>query len=668
MHTQLEMLNGNSAGETDLHRAVQANDETAVRNILESSPTEQGQLNGVEPVNGWTPLSIACVKGLTPIAKILLAAGAKQDAVDFSGWTGKEHAVFRGHLNLAKHFAPQAEAPSARLKPQDSHLVDYRRNNNSSQIFVYLGPSHTRSSLAPVEVDIPSLASSQEAGDFTNLGVMIRSHGTTNEPTYNVQLPLLENMVNKPLLFLTEDPEKAILTFEVYRRLPGWDKDTQVLGTATALLKGLRQGLAPKRESITRHCTVPLIRNKTMTCIGSVTFSVLIVAPFHAQNPLPKASLGFWQTSESYPIVGHRGSGANSTARTVLQIGENTFQSFLTAIDRGASSVEFDVQLTKDYRTVIYHDFLVKEIGGDVSLHELTFDQFQHLSRSQAPESDILSLAEQKYIERTNVISNSRPTQRRNSLNEYDHGRGQDLLRRIKYTDEGLRGNFKGNLRGCAIQEPSTTLEELLTSLPDHIAFDIEIKYPMLWEAEDRAMEFATIELNTYADTILNTVFCFCGERDITLSSFSPEICIALACKQRSFPILMINKAGTVPVSDIRAGSLKGAIEFATAWNLDGVVVKSDPFVMCPRLLTYTKDMGLVVASYGDLNNEPECALVNLIFLRHLSVLLFFSSLVRAYSVESARSRDQDFTNIQCPCPRSKLKLDSTPSSPIKPT
>ena len=103
-----------------------------------------------------------------------------------------------------------------------------------------------------------------------------------------------------------------------------------------------------------------------------------------------------------------------------------------------------------------------------------------------------------------------------------------------------------------------------------------------------------------------------CVNRNITLSSFRPKLCILLACKQEKFPILFINKVGSVPEGDIRAGSLKGAIDFAQAWSLAGIVMLSDPFVMCPRLLTYAKDSELVVGTYGNLDDEPECALVSL--------------------------------------------------------
>jgi hypothetical protein len=34
-----------------------------------------------------------------------------------------------------------------------------------------------------------------------------------------------------------------------------------------------------------------------------------------------------------------------------------------------------DVQVTKDYVPVIYHDFLVAESGTDIGVHEVTFEQ-----------------------------------------------------------------------------------------------------------------------------------------------------------------------------------------------------------------------------------------------------------------------------------------------------
>ncbi|KAL8774251.1 MAG: hypothetical protein Q9209_001002 [Squamulea sp. 1 TL-2023] len=121
-------------------------------------------------------------------------------------------------------------------------------------------------------------------------------------------------------------------------------------------------------------------------------------------------------------------------------------------------------------------------------------------------------------------------------------------------------------------------------------------------------MDFFATELNLFVDTILTMVYRLGGQRSITFSSFSPEICVFLAIKQQHYPILFISKGGSVPTGDVRASSLQQAIHFAKAWNLAGIVMLSDVFVHCPRLLRYAKSKGLVCGSYGDLNDDPECA------------------------------------------------------------
>ena len=629
------------SGRTDLYCAAQDGHEDIVRAILASTAQSQNLVNLAETINGWTPLFVACINGHLPVVKLLLDAGSGPGMCDLAGWTEKEHAAFRGHMKVAELIASHGAGDngdsassvilrrgivrpgellkstlgsemktSSRLKPSGNAPKHPWTQRNSSQILVTLGPANTRSSLKAVDLvnrSFDHMTNNSHEGTF---GVMVKAGGTKSTLEFRIDLPIHENMINEPLVFAADDPDNVSLVFEIFRSSSSNNKGVQIIGTGIAVLKSLRRGLGPNRESLIRDFTSPILENGSMTYIGSVTCSILVVTPFCPPKLPLRASHGFWK-SGSTEIVGHRGFGANSTARTNLQIGENTIQSFLTASDLGASCIEFDVQLTKDHFAVIFHDFIVMETGGDVPLHTLTMDQFMHLSRSQSPRSDLCSSAEARYLERNKVHGRPRPKPRSHSVNTYDDYRSQDMIERMRYTEEGLQNNIKGNLRGHSIQEPSSTLEQLLTELPDSLAFNLEIKYPMLWEAEDRGMEPYAMELNFFVDTILATIFRLCGNRNITLSSFSPEICILLTFKQQTFPILFINKAGSVPAGDVRAGSLQGAIEFAKSWDLAGIVMLSDPFVMCPRLLTYAKDSGLVVGSYGNLNDEPECALVS---------------------------------------------------------
>ena len=604
--TSLYTEPGASLEEISLYIAAEKNNEAAVKIILASPAAAQAQLNLIEIPHGWTPLFTACFNGFTPIVKLLLEAGADMHLVDYHGWTAKEYAVFTGHLDAARVFAAYQDV-SARLQPLLRYQLTYKRSSRTNQIFVYLGPSHTRNNLAPIELDSP-VDTINSAGEKLDYCIKIESHGTNDDHAARYRLAsLATSTANKPQKFDADHLEKVSLEFSLLR-LAGFK--IEVVGTGAVLVRTLRQGLAPERDSLIRHLTVPIFQPDSMACIGAITFSILIITPFRPKVPPPPTSLGFWKDDGSCPVIGHRGSGA-ANARTVVQIGESSAQSILTAIDKGACCVHFDVQLTKDHHPVIYHDFHVKETGGDIPVHALTLAQFEHLSRSQTPKGDRVLSRAQRYLE--SIYRGSDPAQkpRSYSINDDEHSRYLELLDRLQRTDQGLYGNLESKVRKSAIQEPLSTLKQLLTEIPESIPYHLGIKYPTLWEAEDRSMEFHAIEVNLYVDTILTMLFEYGGERNITLSSLSPDICIALACKQEIFPILMVNKAGAVPASDIRAGSLKGAFEFAKAWRLDGIVSISDPLVMCPRLLSLAKDMGLVVVSYGAHNNDAASVLVS---------------------------------------------------------
>lgn len=135
----------------------------------------------------------------------------------------------------------------------------------------------------------------------------------------------------------------------------------------------------------------------------------------------------------------------------------------------------------------------------------------------------------------------------------------------------------------------------------------------MLFEADEWKSDNIAIELNLFVDTILSSILSHpsCRSRSVMFSSFSPEICILISLKQTTFPIFFLSDSGNWPTDDIRASSLQQAIHFAKRWALDGIVMSSEPFVYAPKLVGLAKGKGLVTASYGELNNEPDCAKVS---------------------------------------------------------
>jgi glycerophosphodiester phosphodiesterase len=317
----------------------------------------------------------------------------------------------------------------------------------------------------------------------------------------------------------------------------------------------------------------------------------------------------YWKTVKSTKIIGHRGLGKNVNTRKSLQLGENTIQSFIAAANLGASYVEFDVQLTKDHVPVIYHDFLVSETGIDAPMHTLTLEQFLHIGGAQTPRPS--RPASPRNFNSTNGSIEQRPVPYRQRASSLDRGKEDrnmtvDMPERMKHTRDFKAQGFKGNLRGNSIQAPFTTLEEMFQKLPESIGFNIEMKYPMLDEAEDHEMDTYAIELNSFVDTVLQKVYDLGESRNIIFSSFNPDVCLLLSFKQPNFPILFLTDANVSAVRDIRASSLQEAIRFASHWNLLGIVSAAEPLVMCPRLVRIVKESGLVCVSYGVLNNEPK--------------------------------------------------------------
>ncbi|KAF6810370.1 glycerophosphoryl diester phosphodiesterase [Colletotrichum plurivorum] len=167
----------------------------------------------------------------------------------------------------------------------------------------------------------------------------------------------------------------------------------------------------------------------------------------------------------------------------------------------------------------------------------------------------------------------------------------------------------KGNIRSENIHERYLTLKQMFHSMPDDIPLLIEIKYPMLYEANDFKMDTFAPEVNHFLDTILAVIYSHAGpRRQIILASFSPDICMVLAVKQQTYPILFGSDASNYPTGDQRATSTQRAVRLARRFGLAGVLMASEPFVASPGLVGLVRSQGLYLATYGPLNDDANCA------------------------------------------------------------
>lgn len=346
----VELLSGNSVninyqgkwGETALYIAAQSGREDFVKPIIEALSNEKANIDVAETVYGRSPLLIASVEGHLPIVKLLLDAGADAGICDHLGWTAKEHAAFRGHMMVAETLgranapAPASIPGSARSNTEAGasylrshydlqngerntsssfHLPqrhDTSTNSSESQIFVNLGSFDTRKHVIPVDLS-PYL--SPDAGPprlETGFSVRIQAVGGSGL-SHEIQLPVLEDTTNEPLLFSATDPSEVKLEFNIFHTSTSTDRgsvqrDAVLIGSGVAILKNLKQGLKSKRETLIRDYAIPILGRETLKFIGSVSFSFMIVTPFPRLVDTSTRSHELLRGEGPTKVIGHRGS------------------------------------------------------------------------------------------------------------------------------------------------------------------------------------------------------------------------------------------------------------------------------------------------------------------------------------------------------------------------
>ena len=492
-------------GETALHVAARFGNADCAKILLEGTEYQKADFELPENLFAWTPLHIACVDGHLPIVELLIGAGATLNKPDASGWTGREHAALRGHMDIARRLFEEEAAASigsedsastGKSSPRTSSTEEtssqisngnirrtepvktfgHRYLTDESMILLSLGSMDVRKDFPAVRLDRIPIAEAHSTQLDTALSLVVTASEAQGEPT-TIDLPVQDNISTEPIVFTAADASKVKIYFDIVPTYAGTQKHK--VGRAVAMLSSIKQAIGLKRTNLHGDVSVPIM-STTLEVIGCVNFNFLIVTPFSHPNMGVTAKQTYWKEVSSTMVIGHRGLGKNVTSNRSLQLGENTLQSFIAAANLGANYVEFDVQLTKDHVPVIYHDFLVSETGIDAPVHTLTLEQFLHVNDSTPRVSQPPSPPHEN-----TQSSVMRGMDRQRSMSLGPAMPDFDLAERMKHTRDYKAQGFKANSRGHVVQAPFTTLEEMLLKLDESISFNIEMKYPMLYESEE---------------------------------------------------------------------------------------------------------------------------------------------------------------------------------------
>ncbi len=323
-------------GEAALHVAARLGHEECAQTLLEGNDIQRAETELAEKLFAWTPLFMACVEGHLGIVELLIDAGAQLDRMDLSGWTAKEHAVLRGHLDIASRLpaslpvstngtdssvsltsSPLSTSPFGDRRPSISNgetgqprrsesikTFGHRYLAGESLVLVSLGSMDTRKAVEPVTLDQIPLSRAHSTQLDTALSVVVSATEASGEPSI-IDLPVQEHICAEPMTFRTRDASKVQLRFDIVPTYAGTTE--QVIGRAVALLSSVKPAVGSKRCTLQGDLSVPIVAASTLDVIGAVHFNFLIITPFEHPNMSITEEQTYWKTVTSTTLIGHRG-------------------------------------------------------------------------------------------------------------------------------------------------------------------------------------------------------------------------------------------------------------------------------------------------------------------------------------------------------------------------
>lgn len=432
---------------------------------------KDGKLDAADK-RGWNPLFHACALGQYDLVKRLLQLGCSQTATDDLGWTAQEYAVLHGHLAVAAlfesgHLLDATKGPARPPAPTVAHPKLHCAEGERI-IVASLGTERVDDFVTEVNLSYCSSVYDPRTYSGISYNLEVSAPGSAARPRL-VRLPILDDQINDPFVFPIPATVEPQLMFKIIRQGAGADGQDIMVGSGTALLENNTRQLGAGRQSLIREQTIAILDKNTMAAVGTVTFTFMVANHFaHLQTPRQVVAR---KAGEPPTLIGHRGLGMNLKRHDYLQIGENTVESFLSAVKLGAPFVEFDYQVTKDHEAVIFHDFSLSQSGTDVPLQDVTLDQFMYAGDIQSPHGNPLSVLGPIHSKEHPGVERRRAR----SVGSHFEAGAVQIRDRMKHTADYKLKGFKPNTRGDFIQDSFATLKELLLQVPEDVGFDIEI-------------------------------------------------------------------------------------------------------------------------------------------------------------------------------------------------
>ncbi|KAI9310793.1 hypothetical protein BX666DRAFT_1882142 [Dichotomocladium elegans] len=562
----------------------------------------------------WTPLFWAASDGHADCVSILLEAGCQvnikdeygKTALHYAAWEGEMECVnllidagcevepvFEGSRSLSTMVTQEKElAQPAETKDQDMEheldaipslslpppIIPFRIYGHSYLDRKYQIQISLRQS--PIRL--------YDNTQISSLKLIVSSKPDTGMIPHSVILPLVDD--REVFSFQVDKLDDFLLEFDIYATF-----GSKVLGRGVALPETFSSADFKIMEG---HRTIPLL-DSHLKLVGELTYDYSVVKPFRGvQLEIGGRIETYWKSTNTIMPPSNTTSvnpglapdpnqlqcdGAAIGSSTSIAANFATIPSFITASSLTGDYVRVVVQLTRDNVPVVFAQWLVPFEGLDLSVSDLTYEQFLEVGRKvmlkkgdDHPDDDVCP-----------ITGNSMIVQR------------------------------------IASERGFLSLEDVLRNLPETMGIHLELKYPTIRELEIYSFS-NTQDRNVFVDTILQSVYDYVRSlpagstsASIFFSSFNPAIYavfFSTYCglnkddiprgtkRYRSETSIM--QVQHKPKQDIRTRSLKEAVKFAKRNNLLGVICEATPLVRVPSLIKNIKESGLILMSFGRMNAD----------------------------------------------------------------
>ncbi|OCF61664.1 cyclin-dependent protein kinase inhibitor [Kwoniella mangroviensis CBS 10435] len=626
----------NSEGLYPQHFAAKAGHEQICRLLVEEGGPDGGGKDRQDKYNLWTPLHHAAIGGQPQhlaCIKVLVEAGCNVNAADeygkspgwYSAWFGHVECLnylldsgaklngnqntLQGMENLGLAADPQMDSlspgsdlmldppadefeliPSLSLPPPIIPLRVYGHEFLANRCLIQLSLGHpftrpSSSSKAP-PIKLYSRSGQDPLNLWSSLKLVMTSKSDISAVPHSVILPLAD--------------EREVFSFQV-QSLETFTLELSLYPTFGSKVIGRAIVLPATFNDVTYHkgIVAPLLDHNLKT-IGEVAFEVSCIKPFQgAQLEIGGRVETYWKSKvtpsqptqdHAHQFQSHRPLSVSTSSPSLRppaitsapSSNTNHESALVTASSLSGEYVHVVVQVTKDGVPVIYPNIKLPVDNLDITVSDVTLEQFLLIGKSQNllldPSSSSLSSVEWSSI----------------------------------------------------LSKTMSTLDSILNVLPSDIGLNLLLQYlrPKTIQLRNYGK---SIEINKWVDTILHSIYengkaqsqSQQKGRKFIFSSFEPEVATALNWKQPNYAVFFASNCGIsssssstpsttttdrkrlIPISqeeetDLRCLSVREAVNFAKSTNLLGVILEATTLAAVPSLVASVKDAGLLLATFGD--------------------------------------------------------------------